>query len=428
MQEGMISASSISYHDAFGKLHLDAQADNINNISFPPRGTIPKNNLPDEKEDSRPKREFWIVRSSDGNFEELYVRDCDVVCCRLSGDVGHFPLFTLTMESPIITACWATFMLPKKYEDEFEFDPSTDTERTLQRGVCVFESQRCTFVEESGTPFLARLPFHVEAVWPLKSGVLLERRLTATEKVCPTSQASVKPESSFQFWSPCRSPCVNPVSKESSLDLPSTFTVFLMTHPLDEMTPVLLKVPGSSDCQPKLGFANDVSQRIVGTIDALSLVITFNSINQKYSIWQIEKAVKEDYAHLYSLGEDGRITVAPRALTDDPGIGIPACNTGAILTPSTVPLKSGQPPFCTPVGNAVAGETFSATPSGCRPLFASPAPYLSPFRASLQRLKAAAEPFGRAERSFEPTQTSFTKFMHETAANSSNFVSPILWS
>ncbi|VDL99532.1 unnamed protein product [Schistocephalus solidus] len=194
-----------------------------------------------------------------------------------------------------------------------------------------------------------------------------------------------------------------------------------MTHPLDEMTPVLLKVPvGSPDCQPKLGFANDVNQRIVGTIEALSLVITFNATNRKYSIWQIGKAIKEDYAHLYSIGEDGRITVAPRALTDDPGTVISTCNTDAVLTPSTVPLKSDQLPFYTPVGNTV-GESFSATPSGCRPSFASPAPYLSPFRASLQRLKAAAEPIGKSEGSSEPTQNSFMKSMHEAVANSSNF-------
>ncbi|VDN34931.1 unnamed protein product, partial [Dibothriocephalus latus] len=307
------------------------------------------------------------------------------------------------MESPIITACWASFMLPKKYEDEFEvmhllFDPSADAERTLQRGVCVFESQRCTFVEESGTPFLARLPFHVEAAWPLKSGVLLERRLTSTERTGSSFQASVKSGASLPFWSPFNSPCVTSLSKESPLDLPSTFTLFLMTHPLDEMTPVLLKVPaGSSDCQPRLGFANDVNQRIVGTIEALSLVITFNSKNRKYSIWQIGKAIKEaslkqivshDYAHLYSVGEDGRITVAPKALTDDPGISIPVCNAGVVQTPSAVPLKSDRPSFFTPAGSTV-GETFSGTPSGCRPFFASPAPYLSPFRASLQRLKAA---------------------------------------
>ncbi len=109
----------------------------------------------------------------------------------------------------------------------------------IQGGVSIFESQRCTFMERSGASYVSRLPFHLEAAWPLKTGALLERRLTSSERYALAQQ---KPCASFISMSLLNSPFQG---AEPASEPPALFTMFLMSHPLDEMTPILLKVPGT---------------------------------------------------------------------------------------------------------------------------------------------------------------------------------------
>ncbi|VDD78457.1 unnamed protein product [Mesocestoides corti] len=152
-----------------------------------------------------------------------------------------------------------------------------------------------------------------------------------------------------------------------------------MSHPLDEMTPVLLKIPGASGTSPRMCFANDANQKIVGVVENLGLVVTVNKLSGLHSVWRIEKAQVEDYAHLYLIDEDGRITVAPEALTvvDEQSL--------------TAPLDLGPAVLSTPIDTKGAASSASrqATPLQHRfqHLSLVSSPFLSPFRASLQKLK-----------------------------------------
>lgn len=84
------------------------------------------------------------------------------------------------------------------------------------------------------------------------------------------------------------------------------FTIFLMSHPLDEMSPVLLKIPGMTHVcvcisgsigargsLARMCFANDENQKIVGTVDSLGLVVIVNKRSGLHSIWRLEKAQVE---------------------------------------------------------------------------------------------------------------------------------------
>ncbi len=126
-------------------------------------------------------------------------------------------------------------------------------------------------------------------------------------------------------------------------------------------------------------FANDVNQRVIGVIESLGLVVTINKKTGLPSIWHIEKAQPEDYAHLYLKDEDGRITVAPEALTV---VDEPAPRLG----------EMGSLVLSTPIDPKVAGtpSTFrQGTPLQQRlqNLSITTGPQLSPFRASLFKLK-----------------------------------------
>ncbi|KAM7533602.1 hypothetical protein Aperf_G00000127576 [Anoplocephala perfoliata] len=242
----------------------------------------------------------------------------------------------------------------------------------VQPGIALFESQRCTFVEKTGASCISRLPFNVEAAWPLRSGILLERRILCSDRYHVAGSNCNIPANSLQ---------VNDTIGEPH----SLFTIFLMSHPLDEMSPVLMKIPGAKGSStPKMCFANDENQRIVGVVDKLGLVVTTHKVSGLHSIWYLDKARVEDYAHLYLIDEEGRITVAPEALVS------------ATTENSAISNNPETPIVSTPVEmkNPVAFDLSHQTPPPRRRfqhLSIASSPYLSPFRASLQKLKDLAK-------------------------------------
>ncbi|VDM16879.1 unnamed protein product [Hydatigera taeniaeformis] len=255
--------------------------------------------------------------------------------------------------------------------DKLEHKISSDITKTgrIQSGIAVFESQRCTFVEDTGTSYVSRLPFNVEAAWPLRCGVLLERRILCSERYSACRQTPVLGVGPSNLLnSPFHAASV-------SVDSPSLFTIFLMSHPLDEMSPVLLKIPGANGSSARMCFANDENQKIVGIVDTLGLVVIVNKKSGFHSIWRLEKAQVEDYAHLYLIDDDGRITVAPESLAVPLQLDVAAPSTPADLNPSITSCTFRQ---TTPLRHRFQHLSIGSSP------------FLSPFRASLQKLKEMA--------------------------------------
>ncbi|VDO07759.1 unnamed protein product, partial [Rodentolepis nana] len=242
-----------------------------------------------------------------------------------------------------------------------KISPNSLKSGRIQSGVALFETQKCTFVENTGASVISRLPFNVEAAWSLKCGVLVERRIPNVERRQRQNQTFT-------------SSLLNDTSAEPH----ALFTIFLMSHPLDELSPVLIKTPGAKDSSCfKLCFANDENQKIVGVVSELGLVVTINKASGLHSLWYLGKARVEDYAHLYLMDEEGRITVAPDALAT------------TYVEASTVNPKT--PVVSTPVDGK--NSINQITPNRCRfqHLSVASSPFLSPFRASLEKLKELAK-------------------------------------
>lgn len=321
---------------------------------------------------------WWETRSVCGRNEELYVNNLEVIWSKISDESTRFPLLALMMETPIIDAHWTSFHLSSNQLDEFEVSSDFSKTGRIQSGISIFESQRCTFVEHTGASYVSRLPFNVEAAWPLKCGVLLERRILCSERYPACRPNLLLGAASYNLLnSPFQ-------ASGASVESPSLFTIFLMSHPLDEMTPVLLKIPGANGSSARMCFANDENQKIVGTVDNLDLVVIVNKKSGLHSIWRLEKAQVEDYAHLYLIDDDGRITVAPEALalTEERPLAAPfyldatAPSTPVDLKPSVTPCAFHQ---TTPLRHRFQHLSIGSSP------------FLSPFRASLQKLKEMAK-------------------------------------
>ncbi|KAM3176168.1 hypothetical protein ACTXT7_007040 [Hymenolepis weldensis] len=343
MSQDMISSKFAIDKGDFGK---SIQIDTVNDL----------------KVENSQNKVHWAIRQISELKEEILVDNLNVSLSHSSLESNLLHALTFAAETPVISACWAHFHLPTTQVDEYEITPNTPKSGRIQSGIAVFETQRCTFVEDTGSSVISRLPFNVEAAWPLKCGVLVERRTITAERHQRQNQTFA-------------SSLLNDTAGEPH----ALFTIFLMSHPLDEMSPVLIKIPAAKNASPgaKLCFANDENQKIVGVVSELGLVTTVNKASGLHSLWYLEKARVEDYAHLYLMDEEGRITVAPEAL--------------AATYVETYTANPETPVVSTPID--VKNSINPITPSWRRfqHLSVASSPFLSPFRASLQKLKELAK-------------------------------------
>ncbi|TPP59643.1 ANAPC1 protein [Fasciola gigantica] len=307
--------------------------------------------------DRQTRNMSWKVRSCGGREEEIYVNKNRVVWTSNSEVSNSFPHFVLGTDSPVVDAFWASFFLPARYSSEgFVNHIAAENVGRLQHGLAVFEAERLTFLDNDGEQYTARLPCRLSSAWALETCILLERQPTLEE----LSQNK---------------------GNDNKRKLPPSsgnlFSLFSLTHPLDEAAPVLLKVtlPGGSS---GVSFVNDINLNVVTIIASMGLVLTRHRFTGLHSLWQLEKAVPEDYVHLYEVGVDGRAYVAPNALNQfvcpvKPNFNRSSVDTSKVpATPGTGALQDAAS-LCSPGQNNVL--QYSASGQAC----------LSPFAASLSR-------------------------------------------
>ncbi|KAK4473790.1 hypothetical protein MN116_003127 [Schistosoma mekongi] len=234
--------------------------------------------------------EFWRSSWRSGIFEELYVSQNTVVWSRGAEISDSFPNLVFNFETPVVDAFRCSFFLPTLHCDQgFVPHVNENIPGRIQNGLSVFESERMTFIDDCGEHYTVRIPCRIGEVWALNTLVLLQRQPSNCEVIIEGRNTTPT------------GPC-------------SLFSLFSLTHPLDEAAPVILKVPLSNGGFG-IGFVTDVHLRIIGVIESLNLVITYHSLTKLHSVWQLEKASAHDYIYLYQMDADGRASVATHALT-----------------------------------------------------------------------------------------------------------------
>ncbi|KAA3677153.1 anaphase-promoting complex subunit 1 [Paragonimus westermani] len=367
MFDGMISIKTLVDWLPTGRFY-DAQFNQRTGIA--PRGCSKKSqsNL-----QSRRLSDTWQTRKFDGIHEELYVLDNTVVWTANCEVLDGFPKLVLKTESPVIAACWASFLLPSVFLTEgIVPNPVSEVPGRLQDGIAVFESERLTFVDLEGEQYTARLPCRVAAAWPLSGFMILERQPVHEERLRSRNHVNKK--------------SLSPISD-------NLFTMFSLSHPLDEAAPVLLKVPlptgGFGVC-----FSSDINLQIVTVITDFNLILTRHCSTGVHSLWKVDKAAPEDYVRLYEVGEDGRACVVPRALNQfihQPPISnnqtVINCSIKPTATPDSAShLSSYLQQLDSPFPSWSAAQTPSRQQKVC----------LSPFAASLSRMTSAGRLLDRS--------------------------------
>ncbi|CAH8441272.1 unnamed protein product [Schistosoma turkestanicum] len=281
---------------------------------------------------------FWRTWGSGGLFDELYISRSTIVWSYVTEIAGSFPKLVLNFDTPIIDAFKSSFFLPALHSGQ-GFLPyvNENIPGRIQEGLSIFESERMTFIDDWGELYTVRIPCRIGEVWALNTLVLLERQ-----------------------------PNDHEIRFENSNTIPSSscalFSMFSLTHPLDEAAPVILKVPLPNGGFG-IGFVSDIHLKIIGVIASLNMVITYHSLTRLHSVWLLEKASSHDYIYLYQMDADGRASVATHALT------------GLVYQPESMKYVENV--------NKDA-NTFDENSVRCSP---NPTICLSPFAASLSRLR-----------------------------------------
>lgn len=201
-------------------------------------------------------REWWQLRKGcvgareeDVEFEEeLYSAGTVVVWSQGSRSQASNVYKAFTVDSPVQQALWCNFAAPQnnKYAEEIE------------QTVCIVQSSSVNVHSMTGKDFNSPLPFPVSNVWATKFGLLLERKIIATDA---------------QLNSPGE-------------PLP---TVFSMLHPLDEIAPAVCKPTGT-----RVQYASDATMTIVFTCSQPSLVVFYDTVQGIHSVWALRKVTSDE--------------------------------------------------------------------------------------------------------------------------------------
>nr|XP_016852668.1 PREDICTED: anaphase-promoting complex subunit 1 isoform X5 [Anolis carolinensis] len=219
-------------------------------------------------------KESWQLRKGISDIgeeveydEELYVAGNMVIWSRGSKSQASAVYKAFTVDSPVLQALWCDFTIPQDKSDKIE-----DSKQIVEKCICMLQSSCINIHSIEGKDFTASLPFQVNVanVWSTKYGLLFERSSSSHE--VPLS--------------PNREP------------LP---TMFSMLHPLNEITPMVSGLFGSSRVQ----YVADYSMRIVFINAEPSILMTYDATQSLHTVWALRRVKPEEQNAVLRFSEQG---------------------------------------------------------------------------------------------------------------------------
>ena len=197
-------------------------------------------------------KESWQLRESENDKceEELYFKNKTVIHTR-QGNGENVGLIKkcYTVESQVSAALWSKFHRTLN---------KCDDEKDIIKCISILTDDAIYVHEDTGQEYMATLQFPVQNVWNIKYGLLMERKINSKEGLCDGD------------------------------NLP---TIFSMTHPLDEIKPLVYKLGPQFPAQ----FFTDDNYEVVDTINNKNdtWVVLFHKTNG-HSIWKCKFATNKD--------------------------------------------------------------------------------------------------------------------------------------
>lgn len=173
-------------------------------------------------------------------------------------------------------------------------DNTEHIESTIMPSILLMDSKCMKVYATDGREYIASIPFQVKKVWPMKYGVLLEKEASGLNKsVFPSSflkfneshnNSSFSKSKTLNMGAKLRVESISGYDQDYSLP-----TCFSLSHPLDEVIPILVKSSPQG-----LQYYNDGDLQIVFVSSDPSILLTYDWKMQTHSLWKIRKAFREE--------------------------------------------------------------------------------------------------------------------------------------
>ncbi|CAH0686482.1 unnamed protein product [Spodoptera exigua] len=253
--------------------------------------------------------------------EELYVKGCTAVwskglismpATKLTDPEHRETIACYTIENPIKHAAFCNFHVDIKntmlidalntqigdVKKNIKIEDTTEHIQTKTMPAILLIDNKCMKVyANEGREYITSIPFQVKKVWPMKYGVLLEKEATplTQNSMLPTSFMKLnesqnstfsKSKSNFPFnmSSKLRPESVSAFDQDVALP-----TCFSLTHPLDEVTPILMKSPSQG-----LQYYNDGDVQIIFVSSNPSIILLYDWKLGTHSLWKIRRTVRDE--------------------------------------------------------------------------------------------------------------------------------------
>ncbi|XP_033307118.1 anaphase-promoting complex subunit 1 isoform X2 [Bombus bifarius] len=216
--------------------------------------------------DTLPK-EFWIVRENDTCGEEELYCSGKIAIHSKGNQTAKILETTYTCETDIKHALWCKFHtnIPDHLARGKETDEEDNSDKTIEC-ICLIDSYTLKVFTNLGEDYVSSLQFQVSAVWSTRYGILLEKTQVPISETRYTSLER------------------NRLQLHNDTNLP---VVFSLTHPLDEICPVLIK-------HGNISYMYDSNQQIVFTSSEPSLAVIYDTKTGLHSVYKIRKASTEE--------------------------------------------------------------------------------------------------------------------------------------
>lgn len=175
-------------------------------------------------------------------------------------------------------------------------DTTEHIENQIMPSIILIDNKCMRVYAIDGREYITSIPFQVKKVWPMKYGVLLEKDATPVlhNSMLPMSflklneshNSSFNKTRTFPFNMSARLRAESISGYDQEYPLP---TCFSLRHPLDEVTPVLMKSSAQG-----LQYYNDGDLQIIFVSTEPSIILLYDWKLQTHSLWKIRKAVRDE--------------------------------------------------------------------------------------------------------------------------------------
>ncbi|XP_052742012.1 anaphase-promoting complex subunit 1 [Bicyclus anynana] len=252
--------------------------------------------------------------------EELYVKGCTAVwskglisspASKLTGPEHRETIACYTIDSTIKHAAFVDFHVDINntmlidalnsqigdFKKNIKVEDTTEhIERKVLPSILLIDNKCMRVYAIDGREYIASIPFQVKKVWPMKYGVLLEKDATPIlhNSVLPSSILKFNESHNSSFLKPRNCPfSMSARLRQESIsgydqDCPLP-TCFSLTHPLDDVIPILMKSSAQG-----LQYYNDGDLQIIFVSTDPSIILLYDWKLQTHSLWKIRKATRDE--------------------------------------------------------------------------------------------------------------------------------------